>query len=89
MCSRKARRSQHTQADEVHGQIQHDHSNDSGHEATRQIATRIAHLAGHEGGRLPAAIRKGHGNHSGADSAQQSKRYGPVQQRQGVNRASA
>jgi hypothetical protein len=53
-------------------------------------ATRpVAHLSSYEGGRLPPAIGKGHGDHGGADGPQQSKRYRPVEQREGMERAPA
>ncbi len=72
---------EHAQADPRHRQVEHDDAADAEQQPARQVAARIAHLAGEERGRLPAAVGEEHRPQRGAEGGQEAERDGPIEHR--------
>jgi hypothetical protein len=65
---------QRAHADRVHGQVHGDHARHAQQQAAREVALRPAHLRGHEGGRLPAAVGEEHGHQRGPQRGEPGRR---------------
>ena len=77
------------EADHVDGDIEHDDTDHAEHDAPREVAARVAHFGGDEGGGLPPAIGEAHGDHGSTERSEEAEGHGPVEKRGGVDGAAA
>jgi hypothetical protein len=70
---------EHAQADPRHREVEHDDAADAEQQPARQVATRVAHLAGEERRRLPAAVGEEHRPQRGAERSHQAERNGSIE----------